>query len=69
MADCLPDSFAFVVDDLVSTSLGAGAVWHVENDGATLPFTPGVLVLLRRSDQRPADLYDARGEPIALYFG
>ncbi|KAL3827327.1 hypothetical protein ACHAXA_005073 [Cyclostephanos tholiformis] len=41
VADCLPDSFNFVVDDLVSTSRGAGVVWHVENDGATLPFTRG----------------------------
>ncbi|KAL7442675.1 hypothetical protein ACHAXH_009855 [Discostella pseudostelligera] len=39
--DCLPSSFNFVVDDIVSTSNKAGALWHVENNGSPLAFTRG----------------------------
>lgn len=39
--DCLPVSFNFVVDDIVSTSNKAGALWHVENNGSPLAFTRG----------------------------
>jgi hypothetical protein len=41
VAECLPGTFNFVVDDLVVDDRGAGAVWHVENDGSVLPFTRG----------------------------
>ncbi|KAL3780755.1 hypothetical protein ACHAW5_006425 [Stephanodiscus triporus] len=41
VAECLPGTFKFVVDDLVVDDRRAGAVWHVENDGSPLPFTRG----------------------------
>ena len=41
VADCLPGTFRFVVDDVVSTPQGAGAMWHVESGGSPLPFTRG----------------------------
>ena len=45
VADCLPTSFAFVVDNLAITAdkTKVGVQWHLENgDGETLPFTRGV---------------------------
>ena len=39
--DCLPSSFAFVVDDMVVTKFKAGVLWHVENNGDPLSFTRG----------------------------
>ncbi|KAL3800425.1 hypothetical protein ACHAWO_003090 [Cyclotella atomus] len=39
--DCLPSSFAFVVDDIVATKSKAGVLWHVENNGDPLAFTRG----------------------------
>eukprot|EP00956_Cyclotella_meneghiniana_P028151 scaffold64941_cov77-Cyclotella_meneghiniana.AAC.4 len=39
--DCLPSSFAFVVDDLAVTKSKAGVLWHVENNGDPLSFTRG----------------------------
>jgi hypothetical protein len=41
VGDCLPNTFNFVIDDIVSTDTGSGVVWHVENDGTPLPFTSG----------------------------
>lgn len=45
VADAVPDSFRFVIDDLSSGSAEAtavGARWHVElADGTALPFTRG----------------------------
>jgi hypothetical protein len=41
VADCLPGTFRFVVDDVASTPHGAGAIWHVESGGSPLPFTRG----------------------------
>lgn len=43
MADALPDSFEFVVDEMADGG-DAGTVgvqWHVESDGKPLPFTRG----------------------------
>ena len=45
VADALPDSFQFVVDDLSSGPADAASVgvrWHVESNGSPLPFTRGV---------------------------
>jgi hypothetical protein len=45
VADCLPTSFAFVVDDLAISAdkTKVGVQWHLENgDGEVLPFTRGV---------------------------
>ncbi len=39
--DCLPTTFNFRVDDIVSTSNKAGALWHVENNESSLAFTRG----------------------------
>ena len=39
--DCLPLSFAFVVDDIAATKSKAGVLWHVENNGDPLAFTRG----------------------------
>jgi ketosteroid isomerase-like protein len=39
--DCLPSSFAFVVDDIALTKTKAGVLWHVENNGDPLAFTRG----------------------------
>lgn len=44
VADALPRSFVFVVDDISSGSDDARAVgvrWHVESNGSPLPFTRG----------------------------
>lgn len=43
VANCLPPSFSFVIDDLAVSSNGEkiGVQWHVENDGTPLPFTRG----------------------------
>mmetsp|Transcript_6751 Transcript_6751/g.9860 ORF Transcript_6751/g.9860 Transcript_6751/m.9860 type:complete len:517 (-) Transcript_6751:145-1695(-) len=42
VADALPPSFEFVVDDIAISSNGKiGVQWHVENDGEQLPFTRG----------------------------
>ena len=45
VADCLPTSFAFVVDNLAISAdkTKVGVQWHLENgDGEALPFTRGV---------------------------
>jgi len=39
--DCLPNTFAFVVDDIAATSKKVGVSWHVENNGDPLAFTRG----------------------------
>ena len=44
VADALPSSFSFVVDDLSSGAADArayGVRWHVESNGKALPFTRG----------------------------
>mmetsp|Transcript_8225 Transcript_8225/g.10118 ORF Transcript_8225/g.10118 Transcript_8225/m.10118 type:complete len:489 (+) Transcript_8225:87-1553(+) len=43
VADALPPSFSFVLDDIAISSCGTkiGVQWHVENNGEQLPFTRG----------------------------
>ena len=44
VADAVPDSFEFVVDDMSSGPPDAesiGVKWHVESNGSPLPFTRG----------------------------
>ena len=43
VAHCLPGTFRFVVNVVVSMPNGAGVMWHVEGDGSPLPFTWGCL--------------------------
>ena len=44
VADKLPRSFAFVVDELSDGGDTVGVQWHVENGGEALPFTRGCSV-------------------------
>ena len=44
VADALPDTFAFVVDDIADGGDTVGVRWHVENDGEPLPFTRGASI-------------------------
>ena len=44
VADKLPKSFAFVVDELSDGGDVVGVQWHVENGGEALPFTRGCSV-------------------------
>lgn len=39
--DCLPNTFNFVVDDIITTKQKAGVLWHVENNEDPLAFTRG----------------------------
>ena len=41
VADALPPSFAFVIDEVADAGDTVGVQWHVENDGKPLPFTRG----------------------------
>ncbi|GKY99628.1 hypothetical protein MPSEU_000916900 [Mayamaea pseudoterrestris] len=41
VAKAFPSSFAFIVDDLVSSKRSVAVKWHVENNGQELPFTQG----------------------------
>ena len=41
VADALPDTFQFCLDDIADGGNIAGVQWHVENDGKELPFTRG----------------------------
>ncbi len=44
VADALPDTFAFVVDDIADGGDTVGVRWHVENAGEPLPFTRGASI-------------------------
>jgi hypothetical protein len=41
VADALPPSFAFCIDEIADGGDTVGVQWHVENDGQPLPFTRG----------------------------
>jgi len=41
VADALPSSFAFCIDEVADGGDTVGVQWHVENDGQPLPFTRG----------------------------
>eukprot|EP00746_Dinoflagellata_sp_MGD_P027414 gnl/MRDRNA2_/MRDRNA2_164718_c0_seq1.p1 gnl/MRDRNA2_/MRDRNA2_164718_c0~~gnl/MRDRNA2_/MRDRNA2_164718_c0_seq1.p1 ORF type:complete len:581 (+),score=94.76 gnl/MRDRNA2_/MRDRNA2_164718_c0_seq1:54-1796(+) len=41
VADALPSTFAFVIDEIADGGDTVGVQWHVENDGQPLPFTRG----------------------------
>lgn len=41
VADALPTSFAFCIDDIADGGDTVGVRWHVENNGQPLPFTRG----------------------------
>eukprot|EP00747_Dinoflagellata_sp_TGD_P067513 gnl/TRDRNA2_/TRDRNA2_155307_c0_seq2.p1 gnl/TRDRNA2_/TRDRNA2_155307_c0~~gnl/TRDRNA2_/TRDRNA2_155307_c0_seq2.p1 ORF type:complete len:441 (+),score=60.51 gnl/TRDRNA2_/TRDRNA2_155307_c0_seq2:185-1507(+) len=41
VADALPPTFAFVIDEIADGGETVGVQWHVENDGQPLPFTRG----------------------------
>lgn len=41
VADALPDSFAFVLDEVSDGDDVVGVQWHVESEGKQLPFTRG----------------------------
>lgn len=44
VADALPPSFAFCIDEIADGGETVGVQWHVENDGQPLPFTRGCSV-------------------------
>lgn len=44
VADALPETFVFVVDDLADGGESVGVRWHVEAEGAALPFARGASV-------------------------
>jgi hypothetical protein len=41
VADALPPTFQFCIDDIADGGDAVGVQWHVENDGKPLPFTRG----------------------------
>jgi ketosteroid isomerase-like protein len=41
VADALPSTFQFVIDDIADGGNKVGVQWHVENNGQPLPFTRG----------------------------
>lgn len=41
VADALPSSFSFCIDNVADGGDSVGIQWHVENNGAPLPFTRG----------------------------
>jgi len=41
VADALPSSFQFCIDEVADGGESVGIQWHVENDGTPLPFTRG----------------------------
>jgi len=41
VADALPSSFKFCIDEIADGGEFVGVQWHVENDGQALPFTRG----------------------------
>lgn len=41
VADALPPTFQFVIDDIADGGDTVGVQWHVENNGQALPFTRG----------------------------
>jgi ketosteroid isomerase-like protein len=41
VADALPPTFQFCIDDIADGGSSVGVQWHVENDGRQLPFTRG----------------------------
>jgi len=41
VADALPPTFKFVIDEVADGGRTVGVQWHVENDGQALPFTRG----------------------------
>ena len=41
VADALPPTFTFCIDEIADGGDTVGVQWHVENDGAPLPFTRG----------------------------
>jgi len=50
VADALPDTFAFVVDDIADGGDTVGVRWHVENAGEPLPFTRGASIYKSNED-------------------
>ena len=44
VADALPDSFAFVLDEISDGGDVIGVQWHVESEGNQLPFTRGTSI-------------------------
>jgi hypothetical protein len=57
VADALPDSFTFVVDDIADGGDTVGVQWHVESQGKPLPFTRG------------SSMYKVDGGKISYGFG
>jgi len=55
VADALPESFAFVVDEVADGGDTVGVQWHVEADGEPLPFTRGCSVCAAASDYERLD--------------
>ena len=41
VADALPPTFQFCIDEVADAGATCGVQWHVENDGQPLPFTRG----------------------------
>lgn len=41
VADALPDTFKFCIDEIADGGVFVGVQWHVENEGVALPFTRG----------------------------
>jgi len=58
VADALPESFAFVVDEVADGGDTVGVQWHVESDGEPLPFTRGCSVYTANADGLLATGFD-----------
>ncbi len=54
VAECLPSSFQFKIDNLVTSNNGGkvGVLWHVESNGNELPFTRGCSFYTTTSTER-----------------
>jgi len=58
VADALPESFAFIVDEVADGGSTVGVQWHVESNGEPLPFTRGCSVYTANADGLLATGFD-----------
>lgn len=68
VADALPPSFTFVIDEIADGGDSVGVQWHVENNGQPLPFTRGCSIYKTGADGRLVYGFDVP-EPAVLKPG